>query len=313
MADFEARMAELEPGALHFRDSDIEQAWRTQRANRLEVWSIPLLARVSGVPLEGSGIYDEVVKPAGLIHSAVATSPLPTGEAFLGVAHSRPDGDLVGEEAGLSVMRMVLPAFKAGVQTLVRLYAARASLARMLDALAEAVAVFDLKGRELHRSWRLDELLTADPERERVVVEMHSVARSLAQGREAHAGLAAPRAAATGTLELQTATARYTIRGTYAGSGILGMIDAVIVQLDRLTPTLPMPEQLVERHGLTKREAEIALLLARGLSNREIADRLSISPHTVRHHAEAVFAKLGVHSRRALMLLLLRDEAGGGY
>jgi DNA-binding CsgD family transcriptional regulator len=35
-------------------------------------------------------------------------------------------------------------------------------------------------------------------------------------------------------------------------------------------------------------------------ANREIADQLDLSPHTVRHHAENIFAKLGIHSRRSI-------------
>jgi DNA-binding CsgD family transcriptional regulator len=54
------------------------------------------------------------------------------------------------------------------------------------------------------------------------------------------------------------------------------------------------------RLGLTQREAQVAQLLARRATNREIAEQLGMSPHTVRHHAENVFAKLGVHSRRAV-------------
>jgi DNA-binding CsgD family transcriptional regulator len=53
------------------------------------------------------------------------------------------------------------------------------------------------------------------------------------------------------------------------------------------------------RFGLTKREAQIARLLARRATNREIAEQLDLSPHTVRHHAENIFAKLGIHSRRS--------------
>jgi len=52
--------------------------------------------------------------------------------------------------------------------------------------------------------------------------------------------------------------------------------------------------------GLTGREAQIARLLARRASNREIAEQLDLSPHTVRHHVENIFAKLGVHSRRTI-------------
>ena len=54
------------------------------------------------------------------------------------------------------------------------------------------------------------------------------------------------------------------------------------------------------RLGLTRREAQVARLLARRATNREIAEQLGMSPHTVRHHVENVFAKLGVHSRRAV-------------
>jgi len=54
------------------------------------------------------------------------------------------------------------------------------------------------------------------------------------------------------------------------------------------------------RFGLTRREAEVARLLARRATNREIAERLDVSPHTVRHHVENIFAKLGIHSRRSI-------------
>jgi DNA-binding CsgD family transcriptional regulator len=60
------------------------------------------------------------------------------------------------------------------------------------------------------------------------------------------------------------------------------------------------PAPSLARLGLTRREAQVARLLARRATNREIAEQLDMSPHTVRHHAENVFAKLGVHSRRAI-------------
>jgi DNA-binding NarL/FixJ family response regulator len=55
--------------------------------------------------------------------------------------------------------------------------------------------------------------------------------------------------------------------------------------------------ELVARFGLTLRQAGVARLLARGLTNPEIADLLAISRFTVRNHAEQVLAKLGVTSR----------------
>jgi DNA-binding CsgD family transcriptional regulator len=65
------------------------------------------------------------------------------------------------------------------------------------------------------------------------------------------------------------------------------------------TPEETLGARLESEFGLTARELDVALLLARGHSNTTIAQRLAISPHTVRHHTQKVLAKLGVHSRSA--------------
>nr|WP_217442862.1 response regulator transcription factor [Myxococcus sp. CA033] len=49
--------------------------------------------------------------------------------------------------------------------------------------------------------------------------------------------------------------------------------------------------------ALTPREREVLALLAEGLSNKAIADRLSISEHTAKFHVNAVLGKLGVQRR----------------
>ena len=51
--------------------------------------------------------------------------------------------------------------------------------------------------------------------------------------------------------------------------------------------------------GLTTREREVIALVADGLTNAEVAERLWISPGTVRRHLENVYGKLGVHTRTA--------------
>jgi DNA-binding NarL/FixJ family response regulator len=54
---------------------------------------------------------------------------------------------------------------------------------------------------------------------------------------------------------------------------------------------------LGKRFGLTRREAQVAQLLAQGRSNLAIARDLRISSHTARHHTQKVLSKLEVHSR----------------
>ena len=73
-------------------------------------------------------------------------------------------------------------------------------------------------------------------------------------------------------------------------------------------PALPEAARLRSRYGLSRREAEVALLIAEGLANDEIAARLFISPHTARRHTEQVLDKLGLRSRKALALKLLQDD-----
>ena len=57
------------------------------------------------------------------------------------------------------------------------------------------------------------------------------------------------------------------------------------------------------RSGLTAREVEVLSLVADGLSNREVAERLVVSEHTVHRHVANIYAKLGVSSRAAAVSL----------
>jgi DNA-binding NarL/FixJ family response regulator len=52
-----------------------------------------------------------------------------------------------------------------------------------------------------------------------------------------------------------------------------------------------------EVEPLTARETEVLELVASGLSNKQIAEELRISAHTVKFHVNAILAKLDVHSR----------------
>jgi len=63
------------------------------------------------------------------------------------------------------------------------------------------------------------------------------------------------------------------------------------------TPVLELP---VQPEHLTAREREIALLAARGLSNRSIAEQLVVSVRTIENHLQQAYNKLGVRGRSEL-------------
>ena len=53
--------------------------------------------------------------------------------------------------------------------------------------------------------------------------------------------------------------------------------------------------------GLTDREREVLRLLAQGLTTRQIAEELVISPHTVQSHRDRIMSKLDLHTKAALV------------
>jgi PAS domain S-box-containing protein len=89
-----------------------------------------------------------------------------------------------------------------------------------------------------------------------------------------------------------TSTTVHLFRDVTASKEIETLVRERLAQV--LPPPAPEGDPLPE---LTRRELEIMRLVAAGANTRAMADRLRVSPATVRNHVQQVLAKLGVHSR----------------
>lgn len=95
----------------------------------------------------------------------------------------------------------------------------------------------------------------------------------------------AVRAAAAGHSALSPAVTRRIIEGHLSGR------------------RRPSDQELARLEGLTDRERDVLRLVGGGLSNAEIADRLTVSLHTVKTHVSRMLMKTGCHSRAQAAVL----------
>ena len=95
---------------------------------------------------------------------------------------------------------------------------------------------------------------------------------------------------------------------------LIATIDAVSHWSDDHNVVISMPRGLLERMdkepvgALSERETEVLVLVARGLSNEQIAEALHIAPSTVKRHLANVYEKVGVSSRSEAVRKALMEQ-----
>ncbi|HEX4941699.1 MAG TPA: helix-turn-helix transcriptional regulator, partial [Actinomycetota bacterium] len=88
--------------------------------------------------------------------------------------------------------------------------------------------------------------------------------------------------------------------------------EVVAFALDETPAAPPRAARGRSATDLTPREREIAVLVAEGLSNRDVASRLVISPRTAETHVEHILTKLGFTSRAQIAAWVVEEEASTG-
>jgi DNA-binding NarL/FixJ family response regulator len=151
------------------------------------------------------------------------------------------------------------------------------------------VVLMDLRMPKLDGVEATRRILETRPETEIVVLTTHADEASI---------LDALRAGARGYLTKDAGIAEIS-RAVHAAANHQGLLDPIVQSrlLDaagaaaRPAPAAQLPDEL------TPREGEVLTLIARGLSNREIAETLVVSETTVKTHINHVFAKIGARDR----------------
>jgi DNA-binding CsgD family transcriptional regulator len=106
------------------------------------------------------------------------------------------------------------------------------------------------------------------------------------------------------TVAVPTAAGWVTLHASLPDGGTAGRV-AIVVERSASPASTAVR---LEAHGVTAREREIAGLLAAGLTNSEIAERLVLSPYTVQDHIKSLLEKTNVSSRQELVARVFLDD-----
>jgi DNA-binding CsgD family transcriptional regulator len=247
---------------------------------------------------ERSARYRDLLAPAGIPHELRAAFVI-RGRVWGAVHIARREGSGAFKPRDAAALARVTAAIAGGIRASLRFDAARRvtgveAPGLVILAADDSVELVTPPTHELLDALRGSTKGVGEAALPSSVMALASFLR----------GSGARSAAAANVVTVPSADGWITLHASLPGTAGDGRVAVVI---ERASGPQSATVRL-EAHGATAREREVATLLARGLSNPEIAGALVLSPHTVQDHVKSLFEKVGVASRQELVARVFLDE-----
>ncbi len=260
--------------------------------------TVATLSHATGGHPERSARYRDLLAPSGIPHELRAAF-VSRGRCWGAVHIARSDDqpDFIAEE--VAALGRITTLVAEGIRTSLRFDAGR----RPETGTAPGLVVLGPRNEV--------ELIT--PPAHELMAAMRSGAQSdsdqtppsplLALAAFTRSGPAEPDASPR-TVAVPTSLGWVTLHAALPDGTAAGRVAVVLER----APSAQSTAVQLEAHGVTAREREIAGLLARGLTNPEIAELLVVSPYTVQDHIKSLFEKTNVSSRQELVARIFVDD-----
>jgi DNA-binding CsgD family transcriptional regulator len=274
-----------------FLDDDVNKWTNLVRDDE----GVRTLAEATAGEMEASPRYRDIFQPLGLGDELRAVLRV-AGVCWGYMCLHRASGPAFSKDESLYIQRLA-PHLAEGIRA--GLLVSSVELTDVVEAPGLVVVAPDgslVSTTTAGELW-LEELGHPEPERNGLPAAIQALAVSLERLDDAEAEL--PR------LRMRTRAGRWAVLHASRLSG--QDLQAIAVIIEEPSPGELAPV-LMMAYGLTKQEQTVTRLVCRGLSTRELAERLHITTNTVQDHLKSIFDKTGVRSRRELVTAILQEQ-----
>lgn len=264
-------------------------------------------------------LYRDHFKEKGIFHVAHVCL-IENGDAAAGVTFTRPETMQPFSDEELEALRVLTPHLQRAIRIRIEIaekIERERLLTRSLDKLAQPVIVADAFGSLYFQNCAAepyfgdDGIFNLGPKG--IIncyrAERTGELRTLIEGVTSFPDLSVR--SVGGVINLRTRSSDRPVAvlvspqsETDANTGAVKHYAMMLIS----DPTRPLPslnEDLMVIYGMTKREAELSILLADGLSVNDLSDRLQLSRHTVRTHLKRALQKAGTNRQANLVKFVL--------